>query len=113
MRKFWVFIIALATFGLLAGAASAGTVSISGTHSSDEIRATCNRVGGSFSEGGGVYGCTKQCSGQGCSVTCVGGKCTGQCPKCGHRERRLPELGGTDAADRILKDSVERPSKRQ
>jgi hypothetical protein len=112
MRKFWVFTIALATLGFLAGAASAGHVSISGTHSSDEIRATCNREGGSFGEGGGVYTCHKKCGGEVCKVTCVGGNCTGECPKCGRRERRLPELGGTDAADRILRDSVERPSKR-
>jgi hypothetical protein len=112
MRKFWVFIFALAALGFLTGVASAGHVSISGTHSSNEIRDTCNRAGGEFSEGGGVYGCQKQCGGEVCSVTCVGGKCTGNCPNCGHRERRLPTLGGDDAADRILKDSVGRPSKR-
>jgi len=109
MRKSWVLIIALATFGLVAGLASAGHVSIKGTHSANEIRGTCNSAGGTFSEGGGIYGCQKACGGEVCSVTCVGGKCTGSCPNCGRRERRLPTLGGTDAADRILKDSVEQP----
>src|SRR6266702_7094036 len=62
-------------------------------------------------ESGGVYGCQKDCGGEVCSVTCVGGKCTGNCPRCGRRERRLPTVGGADAADRILKDSIGRPSK--
>jgi hypothetical protein len=112
MRKLWLFIVTLVAIGLLAGTSWAGHVSISGTHSANEIRSTCNRTGGSFTEGGGVYGCTKNCGNDVCSVTCVGGKCTGNCPKCGQRERRLPTLGGTDAADRILRDSVQRRSNR-
>jgi hypothetical protein len=112
MRKCWLVIGALVALVFLADLASAGHVSISGTHSANEIRSTCSSVGGQFIEGGGVYGCQKDCGGDVCSVTCVGGKCTGNCPRCGRRERRLPTVGGADAADRILKDSVERPSKR-
>jgi hypothetical protein len=43
MRKFLVIIIALATLSFLAGVASAGTVQISGTHSTSEIKSTCER----------------------------------------------------------------------
>jgi hypothetical protein len=112
MRKCWLVIVALVALAFLAHVASAGHVSIRGTHSANEIRATCSGVGGTFNEGGGVYSCQKPCGGEVCSVTCVGGKCTGNCPRCGARERRLPTVGGADAADRILKNSIERASKR-
>jgi hypothetical protein len=111
MRKSWVFIIALVTFGFVAGASWAAQVSIKGTHSANEIRSTCDRVDGVFSESGGTYGCSKVCGGEVCSVSCKDGKCTGNCPSCGRRER-LPELGGADAVDQTLKNSVQRPSRR-
>jgi hypothetical protein len=110
MRKSWVFVIALVTIGFLAGTSWAGQVSISGTHSANEIRKTCDRVDGVFTETGGSYSCSRDCGGELCSVECKSGKCTGNCPKCGQRERRLPTLGGTDAADRILR--VQRRSNR-
>jgi hypothetical protein len=114
MRKFWLFIVALVTVGFLSGAAWAGKVSIKGTHTANEIRATCDRVDGAFTEGGGTYGCSTICAGGTvCSVTCTGGKCTGECPSCGRRERRLPELGGADAVDHTLNNSVQRPSYQQ
>jgi hypothetical protein len=110
MRKYGVLMVALVTFGFLVSVVSAGQVSISGTHSEGEIKATCNREGGVFeSSGGGAYGCAKGCGeGEVCRVECVGGKCTGSCPKCGQQERRLPVLRGDAAAERILKNSVER-----
>jgi len=113
MRKFVVIIIALATLGFLAGVASAGKVSISGTHSREEIKATCDSVGGEYLEGRDIYGCWNGCGDvkAGCSVNCKDGKCEGQCPKCGRREGRLPVLGGADAVDRTLKNSVKGPSK--
>jgi len=108
MRKLCLIIIALITFGLFVSVASAGQVSISGTHSESEIKATCDREGGTFESGGGTYGCSKGCGEiVACRVDCVGGKCTGTCPKCGQQERRLPVLRSDDAAERILKDSVE------
>ena len=59
MRKLLVFIVALATFSLIASAASAGKVKIAGAHSSSEIRSTCDSAGGTFSEGGGFMGARK------------------------------------------------------
>jgi hypothetical protein len=44
MRKLLVFIVALATFSLIASAASAGKVKIAGAHSSSEIRSTLLHV---------------------------------------------------------------------
>jgi hypothetical protein len=111
MRKCWFFIVALVALAFLAHVASAGTVSIRGTHSANEIRGTCDRVGGVFVEGGGKYSCTNACGGEVCTVECKGGKCTGTCPKCGARERRLPVLSGADAVDHTLNNSVRRPSK--
>jgi hypothetical protein len=70
MRKSWVFVIALVTIGLLAGTSWAGRVSISGTHSANEIRKTCDRVDGVFTETGGSYSCSRDCGGELCSVEC-------------------------------------------
>ena len=71
MRKLLVFIVALATFSLIASAASAGKVKIAGAHSSSEIRSTCDSAGGTFSEGGGLYWCAKVCGNQDvCLVNC-------------------------------------------
>jgi hypothetical protein len=56
MRKLLVFIVALATFSLIASAASAGKVMIAGARSSSEIRSTCDSAGGTFAEGGGFMG---------------------------------------------------------
>ena len=59
MRKLLVFIVALATFSLIASAASAGKVMIAGARSSSEIRSTCDSAGGTFAEGGGFMGARK------------------------------------------------------
>jgi hypothetical protein len=111
MRKSWLFIVALVTIGFLSGAAWAGKVSIKGTHTANEIRATCAREDGVFGEQGDTYSCSKECGNSICGVTCTGGKCTGECPSCGRRERRVPVLGGADAVDQTLMNSVQRPSK--
>lgn len=113
MPKFVAIIIALATLGFLADVAFAGKVSIKGTHDREEIRKTCANVGGSYSETGDSYSCIKECAqGDLCSVDCKDGKCTGNCPKCGSQEYKLPELGGKDAVENTLKNSVAEPSKR-
>ena len=114
MRKFAVIIIALATLGFLADVASAGKIKIQGTHPADEIERTCSNVGGTFfpPDASGGYSCTHQCGGTTCLVDCnKDNQCTGDCPKCGRRERNLPVLGGAGAVERTLKNSVERPSK--
>jgi hypothetical protein len=113
MQKFWLFITTLVTLLFLAGASWAGQVSISGTHSRDEIKAACASVGGEFVEGQSGYFCSAECgTDDTCTVSCnKGGKCTGECPNCG-RPTPPPVLGGTAPVERTLKNSVKRPSKR-
>jgi hypothetical protein len=114
MQKFWLFITTLVALLFLAGASWAGQVSISGTHSKDEIKATCASVGGLFSDGPqGSYSCVNTCAGDDtCDVSCnKDGKCIGDCPNCGRRAPP-PVLGGTAPVERTLKNSVKRPSKR-
>ncbi len=113
MRKFWLFITALVTLAFLAGASWAGMVSISGTHTKDEIKATCASVGGEVIESpNGNYGCFNDCGDHVCSVVCEkNGSCVGHCPNCG-RPTPPPVLGGTAPVERTLKNSVKRPSKR-
>ena len=69
------------------GAASAGTIKLSGTHSSTEIESTCDREGGLFivAPKTGGYGCVKGGNVVGCNS---GGQCTGTCPNCA--ARRVP-----------------------
>ena len=110
MRRLFVFIAALITLGFLAGVVWAGQVSISGTHTKAEIKATCDSVGGVYSDDpNGAYSCINTCGdGDTCGVACnKSGKCTGDCPSCG---RPLPVLGGAAPLVRTLKNSV-RPSK--
>jgi hypothetical protein len=113
MRKFAVFIVTILALVLAADVVPAGKINISGTHSRDEVKATCDKVGGGFGESANFYSCSKECGNTLCSVDCnkSDNKCTGSCPNCGRRERRLPTLGGADAVDRTLNNSVERPSK--
>jgi hypothetical protein len=61
MRKFLIMIIALATLSFLAGVASAGTIQIGGTHSPEEIKATCDKAGGTYTSYGTLYGCFTSC----------------------------------------------------
>jgi len=103
MRKFAVFVVTILALVLAADVAPAGKIKITGTHTRDEVKATCDKVGGGFGETGNFYSCSKECDGTLCSVDCTksDNKCTGSCPKCGRREpRRLPTLGGADAVDR-------------
>lgn len=57
---------------------------ISGTHGRNEIKNTCEAVGGSYWRNLDTYGCLKtNCDGKGnsCSVTCKqDGKCEGHSP---------------------------------
>jgi hypothetical protein len=56
-------------------------------HSADELKSVCAKVGGSFSQGGGVYGCGTNCNGgpgTDCMVNCDASQtCTAQV--IGHR----------------------------
>jgi hypothetical protein len=85
MRKCLNLLAILAGIALIAGAAYARTVAISGTHSQTEIKATCDSVGGSYVENANVYGCVKtNCDGKGndCKVACqkTNGTCKGDTP---------------------------------
>jgi hypothetical protein len=70
----------LVMFGLFAGDAFAGHVTIHGTHPPSDIAGHCHAAGGSFYNSGGVYGCF----GPGGDVTCSGKsqKCFGTCGNC-------------------------------
>ena len=60
-----------------------------GAHSKTEIKTTCDRVSGTYFEGGGMYGCW----GKGGDVNCTNQTktCVGTCEKCG---QRIQDLGG-------------------
>ncbi|WP_156380840.1 hypothetical protein [Pseudolabrys sp. Root1462] len=77
------FTVALTIAGLVAVAAPASARDLSmGKHSADELKATCARIGGSFSQGKERYGCGTDCHGApgtDCIVSCgADGKCTAQ-----------------------------------
>jgi hypothetical protein len=71
------------TAAALTGAALAGTVQLSGTHSEGDIQSHCSAAGGVF------FGSTSSDSGYGCtaaggSISCNrAGECTGECATCG------------------------------
>jgi hypothetical protein len=70
------FAFALASV-LFAQTADARRVSIGGTHSASEIKATCAKAGGEYIEQGSTYGCETD---KGTSVYCNDGKCHGYVP---------------------------------
>jgi hypothetical protein len=73
-------LIAVVALGFSVGEALADRVILSGTHSKDSILESCVAAGGSFSSGGGAYGCSTEKG----SVTCNDqGKCYGSCESCG------------------------------
>jgi hypothetical protein len=74
-------VLAFTTLGFLSNAALAAHVTISGTHSTGDIKSHCDAAGGSYYNSGGVYGCF----GPGGDVTCSDKtkKCFGTCGNCG------------------------------
>lgn len=87
------------------GVAHADKVSISGSHSSSEIKGACGAAGGDYWEVGGSYGCVNECpnssGGLGvCGVSCTNGKCEGTTP-----ERTIS--GSSRALQGLLKGKVE------
>lgn len=55
--------------GLVSSTAMAEDVDL-GKHSADEIKSTCDRLGGKFVSDGQTYGCSKKCPGGTCAVIC-------------------------------------------
>ncbi|HET7912692.1 MAG TPA: hypothetical protein VFL49_11720, partial [Pseudolabrys sp.] len=91
MRKALVFLIAFCTLAFIAAPARAKTIKLSGTHTRDEIKTTCEKNGGTFDPGAGniAYGCI----GKGGSVYCnKKGTCAGVCENCGGKA--APGKGG-------------------
>jgi len=66
---------------VIPGAALAGRVAVSGTHSESEIKSACGKAQGgvSFTDDNGTYGCQSD----GGSIKCTNGKCVGECSNCG------------------------------
>lgn len=95
MRSLLISTIAFGALVFAWDGAFATKVSISGTHSREEIKSTCLKAGGEYGEEKGGYGCINSC-GSGkqsvCGVECTGnGKCSGTVPRAG----RAPyTLGG-------------------
>jgi hypothetical protein len=83
MRKS-MMIFTLATFCFVADTATARDFIVTklGAHPTpDGLLSTCRKEGGHYSEGGGSYSCTKQCTANaGCSVNCNNDGCTGRTP---------------------------------
>jgi hypothetical protein len=55
-------------------------VSIKGSWSASRIQGICQREGGEFYQKGGDYGCSKDCTGGTCYVSCTGNSCSGSVP---------------------------------
>jgi hypothetical protein len=90
-------------------AMAAKIVPISGKHSKDEIKKTCDKAGGEFGEDSGGYGCTTQCTTkESCHVACSNnGKCKGQVPA--RVQTRSPVMG-TAGIEQVLKGQPARSS---
>jgi hypothetical protein len=72
MHKLPLILIALS----LSGSSWASEVSMH-KHSAEELKAVCNKVGGSFSQDAGGYGCGTDCQGKpgtDCIVSCKNGQ---------------------------------------
>jgi hypothetical protein len=83
MRKTFVCVIAVGISAFIAAPAVAKVIKLSGTHTRDEIKATCEKNGGVF-DGAGGAGSDYICHGKGGTVFCKNdGTCAGACPKCG------------------------------
>ena len=113
MHKFAVLIVVVISLGFSALDAWAEPIDISGTHSAEEIKGTCGRVGGhSFDTSEGSYGCIKECANTYCVVICnKDSECYGDCPSCGRRATPRPKVSAEDAVGRTLANSFKRPSK--
>jgi hypothetical protein len=80
MRKVFVCLVALGTFAVIAGPASARAIDL-GYHSSGEIKRTCKKNGGNFnSYPDGTYTCGTK---KGHVVCTKDGNCTGHWENCG------------------------------
>ena len=95
MRNLLVPIVLIGVLGL-AGAAAARDVHTQ-KYSMDELKSACDKAGGKFSQGEGLYGCGTDCHGgpgTDCIVTCQEGKrCIAQLMG-GRRFRNLAQALG-------------------
>ena len=86
MRNALICLIAFCALVFAAAPALAGTVKISGTHSREEIKRTCDANGGTFDSGPKSYICV----GVKGTVLCQNnGQCTGTCDACGKKASRF------------------------
>ena len=86
MRKALIGLIAFSAFAFAAAPALAGKVQISGTHSREEIKRTCDANGGLFDSGKTSY---VRIGPKG-EVTCNNaGQCVGTCDACGTKASRF------------------------
>jgi len=86
MRKILLGLIAFGAFAFAAAPALAGQVKLTGTHSREEIKRTCDANGGTYDSGPKSY----MCVGPKGTVLCQNtGQCTGSCDACGKKASRF------------------------
>jgi len=89
MRKALICLIAFCAFAFAAAPALAGIVKLSGTHSREELKRTCESNGGAFDSSGGTnynYGCVGPKGNVYCNNN---GQCVGVCEACGKKASRF------------------------
>jgi hypothetical protein len=88
--RFVAAVLLLGALGFL-DSAFAGRVTLKGTYSAGDIKASCDANGGQYLSGGGNF--DYGCAGSGGYVTCTKGKCSGSCEKCGTRQSSGGRIG--------------------
>ena len=95
--------------GLVSSPAMAVDVDL-GKHSADEIKSTCDRLGGKFVSDGQTYGCSKKCPGGTCAVICdKDDGCFGTTPD--RRQSSNQERGVLDALNATTNTTQEPDNK--
>jgi hypothetical protein len=93
MRKVLIFFIAFCAFEAAVAPASAGVVKLTGTHSREEIKRTCDANKGAF-DGSSRAKYAYACVGLKGAVYCKkSGQCVGSCEQCGKKASRLTFAG--------------------
>jgi len=103
MRKLMVFMVVLASFGVLAQEGVAEPVKLTG----QQVENVCGKK--LKTEPSGVSGCTKDCGAnneQSCEFGCYKGGCWGSCITCARaRSAFFPNLYSSRIVRRALRDS--------